>query len=1039
MPDFYWPHPSEKSVRLKSYCLSIAVTLLFIHPLFSQLHDNVWLTGIHGQFSTPGISDNSIIIFDSIPPTVIFQEDYHYLTMRQCGTAISDKDGSLLFSTNCHEIANADNVQMENGDSLNFNYYVGPQYYGSGSFIFQGAISIPDPINDQLFHLLHVSGDISGDAIVGSHLLHTKIDMSLDNGKGAVTEKNIIILEDTTLPGGLTATRHANGRDWWLVVFKYGEPLYYKILLTPEGVFNLGVEPIGEGMVVNTEGTVLFSPDGSKLVVISTDYDAADQQWLYLFDFDRCTGVLSGMQKIYYSSRVTVPYCTTGYYSGHAYGCNFSPNSRYLYLAGRRGVSQADLWASDIKSSLKVVANFDGFRDEDGPGHAYEGWTTFGWSQLGPDGRIYGSTLYPSLYFHVTEQPNNNGLECKFEQHSFKIKGLNHYTVPNHPNYRLGPLEGSDCDTLGIEKAIFVHAHPYPDIGCIGGEAHFEVTAFGMGKTYQWQVSKDNGSNWENLLEDIHFIGVGTEYLTVKNIQPSFDSWQFRCIVVGNLSAETSHPAMLSVIGQVPTAAFDVELDKDSLHVFNNSQYQEYSQWYFGDGSTSTLPDASHFYLATGSYEVSLVATNACGADTSFQEVEIEPIFADLVADKTLGCAPLEVTFTSLSPYRVCPHRFYLDGAWVNYQSGRLRTATVTYSTPGVYDVEYRVFGPGGEADTIIIKDYITVLSGTNPISDIEVQQDGATVQFTSLFALGESYTWILSTGDTLIGQTIEYTFSAPGIYRVQLQTQNHCGLSNTEIDIVVGGVDASFTMSEYQGCNPLTIQFTNTTGLAGATYQWHFPGGQPATSTEENPLVVYENPGIYEVQLIAQAGGLSDTMSLDNAVEVLANPCPQPNIFVQANGLEVTVWTDCTSGTGYMWLMGDGSSFSTQAITYQYGGDGAYNITLLVEGPCGVDTASIGVEVMGPNATIANQHKKYVSLVPNPTSGQVTAISENGFPNGATLRVFNSLGIEVLEIKKIAWKPQESIQLDGLPSGAYFFRFESVEGQMQVGKLVVK
>ena len=1014
------------------------LSFLFSVSLFSQLHDNVWLTGIHGQFNTPGISDNSIITFDSIPPRVTFQEDYHYLNMRQCGTVISDETGNLLFSTNCHEISNADNELMENGCNLNFKYNI-PLSYEQGSIIFQGAIAIPDPANTQLYHLFHVSADIPGDALVGTHLLHTQIDMSLENGKGAVTEKNSVILEDTILPGGLTATRHANGRDWWLVIFKYGEPVYYKILLTPNGIFNLGTEPLPERMIVDHEGTVLFSPDGGKLVVISTDYDANDHQWLYLFGFDRCSGLLSNMEKIYYTKRINPYYCTTARYSGHAYGCNFSPNSRYLYLAGRWGVFQADLWAADIYGSLKVVANFDGFRDEDGPGHAFEGWTTFGWSQLGPDGRIYGSTLYPSKYFHVTEQPNNPGLECKFEQHSFKIKGLNHYTVPNYPNYHLGSLEGSGCDTLGIEKAVFIHAHPYPENGCIGGEAHFEVTAFGTGKSYQWQVSKNGGTTWENLSDGQHYLGVNTEYLMVKDIQTSFADWQLRCRVEGNAGTETSRPATLTVIHEMPIATFDMELDKDSLHLFNTSQRHEYSQSYFGDGSTSTLPNASHMYLDSGTYKVSLVATNACGVDTAFKEVVIEPVFADLVADKTLGCAPLEVTFTSLSPYRVCPHRFFMDGAWVNYLSGKLREAKVTYSTPGVYDVEYRVYGPGGEADTIILEDYITVLAGTNPISDIEVMQNGATVELSSMFDLGETYTWVINNGDTLTGQMVEYTFNAPGVYQVQLETQNYCGTSSGEVEIVVGELQADFTLDQQQGCVPMTVKYTNTTNLDGATLKWNFPGGQPATSTEDNPSVVYENPGIYEVQLIAQAGSLSDTMTLTNAVEVLTNPCPQPNIYAQSDGLEVTVWTDCTNGTNYTWLMGDGSSFDSQAITYQYAGDGTYNITLLVEGPCGIDTANLQVEVVGPSSTTVSEHKKYVSLVPNPTSGQVQVISENDFPLGATLRVFNALGMEVLDVEKASWKQQESVSLGGLPSGAYFFRFESTSGEMQVGKLVVE
>ncbi|MEM9985193.1 MAG: PKD domain-containing protein, partial [Bacteroidota bacterium] len=43
--------------------------------------------------------------------------------------------------------------------------------------------------------------------------------------------------------------------------------------------------------------------------------------------------------------------------------------------------------------------------------------------------------------------------------------------------------------------------------------------------------------------------------------------------------------------------------------------------WDFGDGNTSILPDPIHTYNVNGNYEVTLVVTNACGVDSSVQEV----------------------------------------------------------------------------------------------------------------------------------------------------------------------------------------------------------------------------------------------------------------------------------------------------------------------------------------------------------------------------------------------------------------------------------
>jgi hypothetical protein len=49
---------------------------------------------------------------------------------------------------------------------------------------------------------------------------------------------------------------------------------------------------------------------------------------------------------------------------------------------------------------------------------------------------------------HVINSPDNAGLSANFCQHCLQLPALNAFTIPNFPNYRLGPLSGSVCDTL---------------------------------------------------------------------------------------------------------------------------------------------------------------------------------------------------------------------------------------------------------------------------------------------------------------------------------------------------------------------------------------------------------------------------------------------------------------------------------------------------------------------------------------------------------------------------------------------------------------
>jgi hypothetical protein len=53
---------------------------------------------------------------------------------------------------------------------------------------------------------------------------------------------------------------------------------------------------------------------------------------------------------------------------------------------------------------------------------------------------------------HVIHHPNQECPDCFIEQHGIELPTYNTYSIPNQPNYRLGPIDGSPCDTLGIDN-----------------------------------------------------------------------------------------------------------------------------------------------------------------------------------------------------------------------------------------------------------------------------------------------------------------------------------------------------------------------------------------------------------------------------------------------------------------------------------------------------------------------------------------------------------------------------------------------------------
>ncbi|MCB9295078.1 MAG: PKD domain-containing protein [Lewinellaceae bacterium] len=180
-------------------------------------------------------------------------------------------------------------------------------------------------------------------------------------------------------------------------------------------------------------GQACFSPDGKWYVRFNTVTNSVGD-FVDIYHFDRCNGALSNHLKF-------------NYFDGsHSGGVAISPNSRYLYISSYLYIYQYDLWADDIEASRDTVAVYDGYTDINGLG------TRFYLAQLGPDGKIYLSCPNGVRELHVIHRPDKPGPACQVEQRGILLPTFNASSLPNFPNYRLGPIDGSPCDTLGIDN-----------------------------------------------------------------------------------------------------------------------------------------------------------------------------------------------------------------------------------------------------------------------------------------------------------------------------------------------------------------------------------------------------------------------------------------------------------------------------------------------------------------------------------------------------------------------------------------------------------
>ena len=246
-------------------------------------------------------------------------------------------------------------------------------------------------------------------------------------------------------------------------------------------------------------------------------------QYVTLFRFDRCSGDFERLHTFHTEA-------------GAITGVSFSPSERYMYADDNSHLWQWDLLSSDIAASQVLVDSFDGFIQPNWFG------MYFGPMAAATDGRIY---IIPpagsSKYMHVIERPDLPSPDCRFTQHSVYLEKSNGRSAPNIPNFRLGPIDGSACDTLGIDNHPVARWKYEEDNPGIWKTIRFTDLSFYNPTSWHWDLGDGNTSDEIN---PVHTYESGLYHvcLTVSN---SFSS-DSTCQWVEILSTGIAHDNEIS-------------------------------------------------------------------------------------------------------------------------------------------------------------------------------------------------------------------------------------------------------------------------------------------------------------------------------------------------------------------------------------------------------------------------------------------------------------------------------------------------------------
>jgi hypothetical protein len=279
-----------KSVFILAFSLAF-----FFNPVFSQQKlDYVWPLGYGPEFHPPsGIVQGGILMdFNDTPPSL----SLHSFISESQKAGICDATGQILAYTDGCSIYNKEHTIMLNGDSLNpgklFEEFCSsfPSYP-----LYQGCLFLPKPGEGGEYCLFHLRKD---DWLWNPmDLMYSILDATGDSGKGEVIVKNQIVFSDSIWLGSyISATRHANGRDWWVVVPQRVRPGFHVSLLTSQGVEYKGLQIFGDTTCPSLRSLRLWSDGFSYILPCkSSFYLCSHHSWPFNSPLVRIYMIIHGL------------------------------------------------------------------------------------------------------------------------------------------------------------------------------------------------------------------------------------------------------------------------------------------------------------------------------------------------------------------------------------------------------------------------------------------------------------------------------------------------------------------------------------------------------------------------------------------------------------------------------------------------------------------------------------------------------------------------------------------------------------------------
>ncbi len=357
--------------------------------------------------------------------------------------------------------------------------------------------------------------------------------------------------------------------------------------------------------------------------------------------------------------------------------------------------------------------------------------------------------------------------------------------------------------------------------------------------------------------------------------------------------------------------------------------------WDFGDGNISNSKDPFHVYNDSGIYNVSLTVTDVNGCTNNYilqNGIEVFKPVADFSVSPPLSsCTWVRVLLTNLSTG--ADH--YLWDFDTTAGTSTAVNPPVYYYGLGYHDIKLTAYKNMCSSSKTISNVVYVPNRSVNFSYAVNSECLPVTAVFTDQSVDAVSWLWDFGDGNTSTLRNPSHVYNIVPYTDITLSITdtNGCTVSLTKPKPAMSY--ASFSVSTTNGCNPTSVLFSDS---SGNVISWHWSFGDGDTSSLQSPVHIYDNNGIYNVQLIVQGtSGCYDTLNLDSIITISSSTAA----FTSNNTFEclplVADFTDASSNAvSWLWNFGDGSTSSNQNPSHIYNLPGVYTVTLIVTNALG-------------------------------------------------------------------------------------------------------